>query len=330
MENITMKNILKTFGALLMIFLVSCQQTEDFPFETFDDLEKGAFARLIAPSDASLLSFTLTDGESSSFEISVEFYDESNGSTVTDYNWVVRYDDASDPANSTADADYVSIPSSAFNQSPSGLPGATWTVTLGEAAAAVGKSLDELTGGSKFVFNATLKTNKGQEFTSANTGSSIQSSAPFSGFFFFNASLVCESTLNGTLSYVHTNLLSGGGGPGTGTPIATPELTGTVEWQPVDGATGSYLTSDASFGLFPELGYEAPSSIDAVGTVTVGDACNIISTAGADQYGDSYTYTIDAVDGADLTITWENTWGDGGTVVLTRDDGADWPADLKN
>ena len=76
-ENITMKNILKTFGALLMIFLVSCQQTEDFPFQTFDDLEKGAFARLLAPSRAEMF-FVLTDGASSSFDIAVEFYDESN------------------------------------------------------------------------------------------------------------------------------------------------------------------------------------------------------------------------------------------------------------
>ena len=323
-----MKNILKTFGALLMIFLVSCQQTEDFPFQTFDDLEKGAFARLLAPSRAEMF-FVLTDGASSSFDIAVEFYDESNGSTVTDYDWVVRYEDASDNANSTSDAPFESIPSSAFTTSASGLPGASWSVSLGAAADAVGKSIDELTGGSRFVFNATLKTNKGQEFTSANTGDNIESSAAFGGFFFFNASLVCESALNGTLSYVHTNLLAGAGGPGTGVPHSTTELTGTVEWQAVDGATGSYLTSDASFGLFPDLGYDAQSSIDGVGTVAIGDACNIISVSGADQYGDSYTYTIDAVDGVNLTITWENTWGDGGTVVLTRDDGTDWPA-LKN
>ena len=318
-----MKNILKSFGALLLIFLVSCNQTEDYPFQTFDDLEKGAFARLLSPARADMF-FVLTDGPTSSFEITVEFYDESNGTTVTDYDWVVRYEDFTDPDNSTADAAYASIPSSAFNTSPDGLPGATWSVDLGSAAAAVGKSLDELNGGSRFVFNATLKTNKGQEFTAANTGSNIQSSAPFSGFFFFNASLVCESNLAGTYTYVSTDLCAGDGSGGCS---AYPgELTGEVTWTAIDGATGAYTTTAGSFGFYPELTYdEVNTTADGNSTGALNDACNFMSSTIVDQYGDPFTYVIEGVDGPNLTISWSNTWGDAATVVITRPDGSDWP-----
>ncbi len=320
-----MKNILKSFGALLLIFLVSCNQTEDYPFETFENMEKGAFARLLSPARADMF-FVLTDGPSSQFEISVEFYDESNGSTVTDYDWVVRYEDFTDPDNSTADAPYASIPSSAFNTSADGLPGATWTVNLGDAAAAVGKTLDQLNGGSRFVFNATLKTDKGQEFTAANTGSNIQSSAPFSGFFFFNASLVCESSLDGTYDFVHTEMIIGDGSGG-GSPYAGADLTGEVTFTPVAGATGAYTVNAASFGMYPQLYGIGEVNCDDGGnsTGTLNDACNFISSTIVDQYGDPFTIIVESVSGSDLTITWANTWGDAGKVIITRTDGTDWP-----
>ncbi len=318
-----MKNILKSFGALLLIFLVSCNQTEDYPFETFENMEKGAFARLLSPARADMF-FVLTDGPSSQFEISVEFYDENNGSNVTDYDWVVRYEDFTDPDNSTADAPFASIPSSAFNTSADGLPGATWSVSLGDAAAAVGKTLDQLNGGSRFVFNATLKTNAGQEFTAANTGSNIQSSAPFSGFFFFNASLVCESSLAGTYTYVSTDLCAGDGSGGCSSYAGT--LTGEVTWTELAGATGAYTTSAGSFGFYPELGYDEVNSDDGGNsTGTINDACNFMSSTIVDQYGDPFTYVIEGVSGADLTLSWSNTWGDAATVVVTRTDGTDWP-----
>lgn len=131
-----------------------------------------------------------------------------------------------------------------------------------------------------------------------------------------NWSVVCESDLAGTFDYVSTNYVQGGGGgaqPGT--------FTGTVTWEEV--ATGKYSTTDASFGQFTNVWGDSPAVGD---DMVIQDACNVLTISGGDQYSDTYTYRIVSVDGPVMTINWNNTYGDAGTVVLTRQDGRDWPA----
>ena len=60
------------------------------------------------------------------------------------------------------------------------------------------------------------------------------------------------------------------------------------------------------------------------------DVCNQIISGGLDQYGLVYIWEITGVDGADLSMTWSNDYGDGGDVVITRTDGSDWPALFTN
>lgn len=130
----------------------------------------------------------------------------------------------------------------------------------------------------------------------------------------FSITLVCPSDLAGTFDFVHTNQVTGPGGG----PCAQEPLTGTVTW--TETGPGQYSTTDASFGLFPNCWADVP-----VTSVTINDSCDLLSTSGVDQYGDSYTYTVMSVNGPKLTLSWVNTYGDGGTVELTRQDGKDWP-----
>jgi hypothetical protein len=124
--------------------------------------------------------------------------------------------------------------------------------------------------------------------------------------------VVCLSELSGAFTYT-TTAMTRGGSPFAGTLNGNGTLT--------EGSEGSYSLTDFSFGLFA-AGY---GDNPAKGSLVFSDACNFISVKGVDQYGDSYTYTILNVAGNAMTIQWLNTYGDGGTSVLTRTTGT-WPA----
>lgn len=128
----------------------------------------------------------------------------------------------------------------------------------------------------------------------------------------FSISLVCPSDLAGTFDYVSTNMVA------NGTPCGSSSLTGTVTW--TESGAGVYTTTDASFGQFADCYGDDPAT-----GLSINDSCDLISVAGSDQYGDSYTYTVISIDGPSMTLQWANTFKDGGTVVLTRQDGKDWP-----
>lgn len=128
----------------------------------------------------------------------------------------------------------------------------------------------------------------------------------------FSVSLVCPSDLAGTLDYVQTNMVA------NGTPCGQSSISGTVTW--TETGPGLYATDDASFGQFGDCYGDTPAA-----GLSINDSCDLISVVGSDQYGDAYTYNIISIDGPTLTLEWTNTFQDGGTVVLTRQDGKDWP-----
>lgn len=125
----------------------------------------------------------------------------------------------------------------------------------------------------------------------------------------------CPSDLAGTFDAESTNFVRGDGGTCSSTSTTT-----TITW--TAEAAGEYSTSDLSFGQFATCWGDSPAN-SAVARIV--DICGNITVSGADQYGDSYTYTITDITGSALSMDWVNTYGDAGSVVLTRQDGADWP-----
>lgn len=188
---------------------------------------------------------------------------------------------------------------------------ANLTFTAQDVANAAGVELANLKG--RLDFNAEVTREDGTVFTFSDFTGDLNNPGQRQAMQ-FSVNLVCPSDLAGTFDFVHTNQVTGPGGG----PCTEITLTGTVTWTEV--GPGQYSTTDGSFGLFPNCWADVP-----VTGVTINDSCDLISVSGVDQYGDSYTYTITAVDGTSLTIEWENTYGDGGTVVLTRQDGKNWP-----
>lgn len=119
----------------------------------------------------------------------------------------------------------------------------------------------------------------------------------------------CNSELEGTYDYTSTNYFCSGG-----------DLTGTVTLN--EEAAGRYSFDDWSFGTYPEC---YGGSAAGWGSLRLVDVCNSISVSGVDNYGDSWEFSINSVGGSMLNATWSNTYGEFGTVILTRTDGSSWP-----
>lgn len=126
----------------------------------------------------------------------------------------------------------------------------------------------------------------------------------------------CPSDLGGTYDYVASNLQADNG---YDCPLG--EVTGTVTFTDIGG--GAYTVSDLGFGQYESTCWnDGPATSD---DAIITDLCNKITTGGLDQYQLAYTWVITDVTGADLSLTWSNTYGDRGAAVVSRTDGTDWP-----
>lgn len=140
--------------------------------------------------------------------------------------------------------------------------------------------------------------------------------------------VVCASEIAGEVTYEQTDMVKGKGG-GAGDP-APGTINGSFKIVQ-DSASGKpilgvYRIPDFSFGHFAFVWQDDPAFNTKAGKYPrLVDACNSVSTQGSDQYDDTYTFKVLSVAGADLTIRWNNTWGDAGTVKMTRKDGKNWP-----
>ncbi|WP_186758379.1 DUF4843 domain-containing protein [Echinicola salinicaeni] len=126
--------------------------------------------------------------------------------------------------------------------------------------------------------------------------------------------MVCASQLEGTYSVFWETLIIGDGSGGANQTLTNYTFNNTIEIKEV--ATGVYQLSDMTFGLYPEV-YQ-----DSAPTGRISDNCNDITgdASNADQYGDPFTVsgTADPINNT-IRLVWSNTYGDGGTVVLTKE-----------
>lgn len=317
-----MRKIKNIFLAILTLGIVACGDAE-LPFETFEDLEKGAYARRLTLSGA----FTFGQTSTSSYQGSVEFYSENQGANVASYDWTVEYTGV---AGDRSAVNFLSIPASSFStNSDTGLPMASFTLGMSDALNALGLTDADITGGDRFRFLATVVLDDGRTFGFSNTGTNIISSVSFRALTLVDANVVCVSELGGTINYTNANMARGAGSGGLGAACGAA-ITGTFDI--IDDGDGSYTfespngNNDQSFGMFDSCWSDDPGTGDRGMT----DVCGLIDSRGTDKYSEVYTWT--ALSGAgtpSITFDWINEWGDRGTVTLTRDDGNNWPAETK-
>ncbi len=103
--------------------------------------------------------------------------------------------------------------------------------------------------------------------------------------------------------------------------FAMQDLSGTAEIIALE-TPGEYRISDFSFGAWPTVyGIDPPA-----GTLKWTNICSTIRLSGTDNFGD--VWQMDEVlesDGPVFSFRYSNTYGEFGTVRLTRQDGRNWP-----
>ncbi len=296
--------------------IVSSCGDPELPFETFDELQKGAFARFINDTPTGVFDFF--DIANSSIDVQVEFYDENDGKNVASYDWTVEYIDNNNGIGSISEVAFMSIPASSFTTNPdTGLP--TTSLTLGFQAGldAMGITSAQINGGDAIRFHATVVKTDGSSFNDQNTGPNIVSSAAFKGAFTVTANIICPSGLEGTHTY------STVGWCGT-------VVTGTTTW--VNEGSGQYSVADGdySFGAYDACygdGTYGSAGAFPEGDLLINDACGKLSWSGASQWGEIYQFNSVTVSGADVIFDWNNDCcGEAGVTTITREGGANWPA----
>ncbi len=302
------------FGALFLLAFSACEEKER-PFPEFADIEHGAYGSLI---DGINGVYDFFAPEESVISFTVEFYDDNQGMNVAEYNWQVSYID-NNGAN-VGPVDFRSFTPADWGRSERGLPTLTTSFSFADALTALGLTTADIVGGNTIRFDATIVMNDGRTFSNNNTGTNVRGGAAFQGLFRINQAIICPSNLAGTYDLEGTPTLP------WPYDCESTTWTGTTTWTEV--AIGVYEVEDFSFGAYYGCAGVASgmgSSTLPGGSLQIQDACGTLTPIGSSRWGEIYTYNEVTVDGPVLTIVWSNDYGEGGTAVITRPDGTDWP-----
>lgn len=126
--------------------------------------------------------------------------------------------------------------------------------------------------------------------------------------------VICSSELAGTYK-VFWEYLQTGDGEGGADQTTTNYVISAADQVVFSAAgTGAYQVNDISFGLYPGL-YD-----DSAPAGKISDACGEITgdPSNADRYGDPFTINGMINEDGTISISWSNTWGDAGDVILTK------------
>ena len=126
--------------------------------------------------------------------------------------------------------------------------------------------------------------------------------------------VICSSTLAAKYSVFWEKLQLGNGSGGPGQTATNFVIASAKEVVFTASGTGSYTVDDISFGMYPGL-YS-----DSKPAGRINDACSKLTgpSSNADRYNDPFTINGVVNPNGTVKITWSNTYGDGGTVILTK------------
>lgn len=303
--------ILLFFGAIL-ILATSCKDEDLAPIATFDAAEKGAYPAVTEQGNTLV---NLLDVAGSAFTYSIEFIDLEQGNLVSEYRLQLTYEDndASNGDNSVGPIDFRSWSASEFETNANGNKGiSNITITANELLTLVGVTEDQVTAGDNFRFTGRVTTTAGQTFTAANSSAAVNGAA-FRGFFNFTMPAACPSALEGDYAYFTAS--SSAVCPNGNTNAA--DINGTVTVNALGG--GNYWFGDWAFG-----GYTAcygPTSVANQEALTFIETCKVISfDKNVDSFGDTWTWSS-SITGEEWTISWSNTYGEGGESVILNPGG---------
>ena len=324
-----MKNINKFIYIVLAGLLVAACGDPELRFQSYDNSEKGAFARLLNLSGV----FIDVDPAGSNYNATVEFYDEAQGRNIASYSWTVEYraNGGGNGGVDLAEVDLITIPASSFTTNARGLPEVTFALNMQASLTALGLTTTDVAGGDQFRFHAMVNKTDGTSYGDGNTGNNVISQSPFQALVRVTANIVCGSSgIAGAVTFSTTAMKGGGAGIGKGgncPGTVTGADTITEAGSGLSIGTGLYSIADLGWGQYGHCWSDAPATD---GNAFLTDVCGKLNYGSGghnlDQYG--LTYGLENVTVANdvLTFDWFNNYADFGTTTLTRVDGLDWPA----
>ena len=182
-----MKNIFKLLFASLLVFSVSCHDS-DLTVNEVLDAEQGAILRTISVDNAVLNS----SDPNSAFVATVEEQDEADGALLSEIRVNALFRDLS-PEDGTVEASafVYSIPASDTYIGDVGLPRADINMTFGAAAAALGLNPGDYNPGDVVVVQLEVVLTDGRVY-GPDSAAGIITGGYFSSPFQYNALLTCS------------------------------------------------------------------------------------------------------------------------------------------
>lgn len=339
---------------LALATLFACETDDKIVDEILAEVGTGAVIRTIdEDNDLVYNDVTTSFDAGSAYTLVLEEQDEEEGALLESVEIFVNFDDNSFETAGDADDMTTSevslqvLQASDFSTGDRGLPQVTVSYTSAELVSATGIDESMIIGKDRFEFRLVLSLTNGETFTNSDVGGPVSGGAFFSAPFEYFPVIECSITesLAGTHSYVVTDAREA---PGSGNVCSGNNLMGTVTWTEV--SSGVYSSDDMSFGQFLDCTRREDDLPTGAITLVRGPAagedieiewdCTLLTPDGEvfldegvvvpndDDNPDTeitYSYEITNVTGADMTIEFSSSQGDAGTVVLTREGGADWP-----
>lgn len=327
-----MKNLKVYMALITAAVLFACSSDETTVDQVVNDTTRGAVLRTISATNDMVYNGVALEFEAgSSYSLTIEEQDSEGGDLLSSVNVYARFldntlvdtngdgdIDENDDDFSTGETLIATLQASEFTDGPYGFPRTTFGFTSDELVAATIVNDDLIRGLDQFGLRLELLLTDGRTVTNADVTGTVSGGSFFSSPYDYRSNIGCAITddLSGDHTYLTTSMTPGPGGGPCGASVS-----GVVTWGDT-GTPGMYTISDLGFGQFASCWGDSPATSEGA---MVNWFCSTLETLGTDQYGDSYTYDISNVTGAEMTIEWKNTYGDAGVTVITREGDVPWP-----
>jgi hypothetical protein len=182
-----MKN-LKVYKVLtLCILAVACSEDDKVTLKVQDTVERGAILRTVSTAGA---SWDVLD-PSSEVTIIIEEQDDHDGALLQEVRVFADVtDNTAGNSIDPAEIQLATIPGSAFDTGPNGLPRTTFSTTLGDVGSALGISQGDYNCGDQVNLRMELALTDGRTFSAADAGSTVSGGSFFVSPFLYNISLI--------------------------------------------------------------------------------------------------------------------------------------------
>lgn len=171
------------------LLTISCEDSNTVVDQVVDGTERGAVLRT-----ANLVSNELPIGDASAgFSVELEVQDEENGALVSSVDVYVGFRDNTDlvgPGTDVEESLFGSVEASTFTTGPFGLPRFSYTATLSEMLAHVGRTEADITGGDQFTIRFELVLSDGRRYSFADNTGTLTGSF-FSSPFLYTPTVTC-------------------------------------------------------------------------------------------------------------------------------------------